>query len=199
MRGVRRGIWAVVAIALATGLVAGGVVAGSFDWSTSAPDLGAAIVDEPLTQVAVIPSSDGHSSRGVFAQLTSTGHFCLWDAASPSASTRSGGCNLVDDPLGGDPLRISLSYDGGPAISSVTDARLIGLAAIEVAAVEIVMSDGSLRKASLKRTTVGDHVFRAFGYRVRKSDTRRGIGPVAVVARDASGTEIHREPTGIGG
>ena len=197
--GAKRGVTVAIVVAVTSALIVGGVVAGSFDWSASAPTLGDAILEEPSVQVAEIPSADGLVKRGVFAQVTSTGHFCLWDAASPNSKTRGGGCNSADEPLGGRPLRVSLTYDGGPAIASVTDARLIGLASLDVASVEIVMSDGSTRTVPLRRAAVGGRRFEAFGFRVRKNDLRRGIGPVAVVAQDANGTEIHRETTSLGG
>ena len=60
------------------------------------------------------------------------------------------------------------------------------------------MSDGSTRKVKLEKAKVGSDEFQAFGYRFKKADLKKGIGPTAVVAFDASGNELGRQPTGIG-
>jgi hypothetical protein len=182
---------------VASAALVGGVVAGGFDWSGSSDGLEAALAESPPTRIADIPAADGLSARGVFAQITPTGQFCLFDAPLEAPTTGGGGCNPADDALGGEPLRASLAYDGGPAIESVRDARLIGLATGSVASVRIVMSDGSSRGVRLKRSTVGRDL-QVFGFRLRKSDLKKGIGPIAVVALDASGNEIGRQTTGIG-
>ena len=51
----------------------------------------------------------------------------------------------------------------------------------------------------LKKAKVGADEFVAFGDRFRKADLRQGIGPSAIVAFDAGGVELGRQPTGIGG
>jgi hypothetical protein len=186
-----------VATALAAVLV-GGVVAGGYDWSRRSTELSSALDEAKPTKVADIPASDGMGARGVFAQITSTGEFCLSDAPLDAPLTGGGGCNPADDPLGASALSASLAYDGGPAIESVRDARLIGLAAVKVAAVRVLMSDGSSRTVKLKKANIGPGSLQAFGYRIRKSDLKKGIGPVAVLAVDESGTEVARQETGIG-
>jgi hypothetical protein len=189
----------IAAVVIATSAVlVGGVVAGGFDWSRSSDDLEAALAENQPTQVADIPAADGLSARGVFAQITSTGHFCLFDAPLEAPRTGGGGCNAADDPLGGSAISASLAYEGGPAIEAVRDARLIGLAAADVASVRVVMSDGSSRSVRLKTSSVGRGL-QAFGFRVRKSDLKKGIGPAAIVAYDDAGNELGRQPTGIGG
>jgi hypothetical protein len=95
-------------------------------------------------------------------------------------------------------MTVSLAYDGGPAIEGVRDARIIGLADTAVAGIRIEMSDGSARSVKLKRAKVVSDEYQAFGYRFRKVDLRKGIGPVAVVALDPGGNEIDRQTTGIG-
>lgn len=193
----RRRIAVVVCAAAIAALLAGAVGAG-YDWSRGSSELEAALVDATPRRVADIPAADDLPARGVFAQSTSTGHFCLSDAPLDAPLMGGGGCNSVDDPLGGSVLTTSLAYDGGPAIETVKDARLIGLAAPEVASVRVVMSDGSSRIVKLKKTKVGSRDFSAYGFRVRKSDLRKGIGPIAVVAYDEGGAEIDRQTTGIG-
>jgi hypothetical protein len=192
-----RALVATVVVATSAVLVAG-VVAGGFDWSRSSDELDAALANTRPTQVADIPAADGLPARGVFAQITSTGHFCLSDAPLDAPLTGGGGCNAADDPLGGSVISASLAYDGGPAIEAVRDARLIGLAAATVASVRIVMTDGSSRAVKLRTSTVGERGLRVFGFRVRRSDLKKGIGPTAVVAFDESGAEIGRQTTGIG-
>jgi hypothetical protein len=193
-----RRVGIVAAAVVAAGVVVGGVIAGRIEWSDNAAKLDAALVEAQPAQLADIPAADGLPARGVFAQVTSTGHFCLSDAPVGAPLTGGGGCNSADDPLGGSSISASLAYDGGPAIEAVKDARLIGLASADVASVQVLMSDGTSRAIKLKKAKVGSDEFNAFGYRFRKSDLKKGIGPTAIVAFDADGVEIGRQPTGIG-
>jgi len=187
----------VAAVAIAAVVLVGGVVAAGFDWSQSAEEMKASLAQTRPIKVADIPAADGIAARGVFAQITSTGLFCLTDAPLDAPLEGGGGCNAADDPLGGSAVSASLGYDGGPAIETVKDARLIGLAAGEAASVRVLMSDGSTRGVKLKQSTVGRDL-QVFGFRVRKSDLNKGIGPIAVVALDERGDEIGRQTTGIG-
>jgi hypothetical protein len=197
MSGRKAVVLAVVAVAAA--VLVGSVVAGGFDWSRSSDELQTALAETRPTRVSDIPAADGLPARGVFAQITSTGHFCLSDAPlDVPVAGGGGGCNAADDPLGGSVISSSLAYDGGPAIEAVRDARLIGLAAASVASVRILMSDGSSRAVKLRTSTVGDRGLQVFGFRVRKSDLKKGVGPIAVVALDESGSEVARQTTGIG-
>jgi hypothetical protein len=154
--------------------------------------------DATMTRVADIEAAEGAPSRGVFVQLTRTGHVCVWEAPSAASRERGGGCNSVDDPLNGSVLSATLSYDGGPAISDVRSASLFGLAASEVARASVLMRDGTYRAIKLKNAKVGSDEFQAFGYRFKKSDLKSGIGPVAIVAFDPTGNELGRQTTGIG-
>jgi hypothetical protein len=192
----RRAVIAALVMAVASVLV-GGVIAGGFDWSRSSDELERALSETQPTRVADIPAADGLPARGVFAQITATGHFCLFDAPLQAPSQGGGGCNTADDPLGGNAISASIAYDGGPAIEAVRDARLIGLAAANVASVRVLMSDGSSRVVKLKRSAVGEDL-EVFGYRVRRSELKAGVGPTAVIALDANGVELDRQPTGIG-
>lgn len=189
--------WVIAAALLAAAALTGSVVAGQFrqtDPAAFEDDLATGAV----TRVADIAAADGLPRRGVFVQVTAAGQVCVWDALSASSPERGGGCNPADDPLGGSELSASLAYEGGPAVETVRDARLVGLAASGVAAVEILMTDGTRRAVRLKEATVGSSSFTAFGYRFRKSDLRRGTGPSAVVALDSAGAEVARQVTGIG-
>ena len=193
----RRLVVALVVVAAVAVVVVGAVGAG-YDWSRSSTELEAALVTAPPMRIADIPAADGSPARGVFAQVTSTGYFCLSDAPLDAPLRGGGGCNPVDDPLGGSSLSASLAYDGGPAIETVKDARIIGLAVPEVTTVRVLMRDGSSQAVKLEAAKVGADEFVAFGYRVRKSDLKKGIGPVAVVAYDRDGAEIERRTTGLG-
>ena len=187
---------------LFAGLVAGGVFAGRFEGLDDPDDLAAAMAEAPVVRVADVDPLSGLPARGVFVQFTSSGQFCLFEAPSATSPDRRGGCNSVDDPLGGSKLSASLSYEGGPQTSRVSDARLIGLVATDVAAVQVAMSDGSRRSVHLRRPTavaLSGQSYRAFGYRFDPVDMRAGKEPVAVIALDSAGKEIDRQPTGFGG
>ena len=185
------GIGVVLAGVLATAVVAYRADDGS--------DLIAAIDKDPLVRVADIASAEGSPGKGVYVQLTRTGHFCIWEAPSATSRERGGGCNTADDPLNGRPLSFTLSYDGGQAIADVKGATLFGLTSMEVARASVLMSDGSTREIRLRDIEVAGDDYRAFGFRFKKADLRKGIGPTAVVAIDETETEIDRQSAGIGG
>ena len=190
----------ILAVALAGGVLVGSVIAAQRG-DDAAPDvnsLQAAIAAEPLTKVADIAGSEESGARGVYIQELDTGHLCVWDSPSTSSRERQGGCNPIDEPLGGSALSANLAYEGGPSIEGVRDARLSGLAASNVAAVVVLMSDGSERVLQLKKAKSSVSDFFAFGYRFKKADLRKGVGPIAVIARDSDGAEIGRQTTGIG-
>jgi hypothetical protein len=189
--------WAVLGLGIVVaGVLSSAVVAKQFD---DGRDLVAAIEVAPLTRVADVPAGDGSPARGVFVQVTETGHVCVWEAASATSRERGGGCNSADDPLNGRPLSFTLGYDGGPAIADVESASLVGIASSAVARAAVLMSDGSMREIHLNKTKVAGDDYRAFGFRFKKADLRKGIGPTAVVAFDIGGAEIDRQSTGIGG
>lgn len=189
---------AVVPLVVAAAALAGGVIAGQFR-GTDPEAFRADLATGEIVRVADIAAAGGLPARGVFVQTTQAGQVCLWDAPSASSLQRGGGCNPAADPLGGSALSASLAYEGGPATADVRDARLVGLASRDVAAIEVVMSDGTRRDVRLEKAKLDFDEYVAFGYRIRRSDLRRGVGPSAVVALDADGTEIERQATGIGG
>jgi hypothetical protein len=192
--------WAVLgAIAILACITTGGVIAAQFRTFDSPDRLAKAIDKEPLVLAADIPAAGGAERHSVFVQKTSTGHVCVWDVPSGQPRHKQGGCNSAEDPLAGRPISVSLAYDGGPSIASVRDARLIGLAAANVGAVEVVMDDGTYRTMRLKSVHVDGDEYFAFGYRFKVDDLRRGIEPIAVVALDESGTEVDRQTTGFNG
>jgi hypothetical protein len=194
MTPIRRVAAVAVAVILA-GLLAGAVIGSRLD---DGSDLAAAIEEAPLVRIADIAAEDGSPARGVYVQTTRTGHVCVWEAPTAMSRQRGGGCNTADDPLNGEPLSFTLSYDGGPAIADVRAATLFGLAAADVARASVLMSDGTEREIRLRRANISGTDYFAFGHRIRRSDLRKGLGPTAVIARDASGAEVARQPTGIG-
>jgi hypothetical protein len=193
--------WLALGIAVVLACVfAAGLAASQLGSGPPPPDvvaLASASGVAPMIRIADIAPGNGQAARGVFAQITSVGQFCLWDAPSASSSARGGGCNPVDDPLGGHPLSASFAYDGGPAPADVKDARLIGLVAKDVADVDVVMSDGSRLKLALRRvpSSVGD--FLVFAHRFGRGQLAHGTTPTAVIALDANGTQIDRQATGF--
>jgi hypothetical protein len=192
-------------LALGTAVVlacvfAAGLAASQLGSGPPPPDveaLASAARVAPMTHLTDIEAGNGLAARGVFAQITAAGQFCLWDAPSASSLAKGGGCNPVDDPLGGHPLSASFAYDGGPDPADAKDARLMGLVSSDVADVEVVMSDGSRQKLALRQvpSSVGD--FRVFAHRFGRGALKRGITPTSVVALDAKGTEIDRQATGF--
>ena len=194
-----RSTWAVAVIPLvvAAAALAGGVIAGQFR-GTDPEAFRADLATGEIVRVADIAAGE-LPARGVFVQTTQAGQVCLWDAPSASSRQRGGGCNSADDPLGGSALSASLAYEGGPDTADVRDARLIGLASRDVTAIEVAMSDGTRRDVRLEKAKLDSGEYVAFGYRIRRADLRQGVGPTAVLALDADGTEIARQATGIGG
>ncbi len=188
---------AALAVVLA-GVAVSAVVAGRVAMVDEAARLDHELAEATANKLADIPSSDGLPARALYAQVTASGLLCLTDAPIESPTMGGGGCNPVDDPLGGSAISASLAYDGGPAVSDVRDGRISGLAVAETAALRVLMSDGTFRAVKLKKAKVGSDEFQAFGYRFRKADLKKGIGPVAIVAYDGDGNEIGRQPTGIG-
>ncbi len=194
MLGKRVVVASIVVVAAA--LLTSGVIAAQFRGAD--PDaFHDALAAGDAVRVADIAAADGLSGRGVFAQTTG-GQLCVWDAPSADSLQRGGGCNALDQPLGGSVLSASLAYEGGPALEDVRDARLIGLAEDAVASVAVLMTDGSVRAVRMRKAKLDGGDFLAFGYRFKKADLRSGVGPVAVIARDADGEELARQPTGIG-
>jgi hypothetical protein len=188
--------WTAVGLGVVLACVlAGAVVASRMD---DGSDLAAAIDQDPLIRVADVPAAEGSPGKGVYVQMTRTGHFCVWEAPSATSRERGGGCNTADDPLNGRPLSFTLSYDGGPAVADVKSASLFGLVDSDVAQAMVLMSDGTQRAIRLQEANVPGTEFRAFGFRFKKGDLRRGISPTAVIAIDANGAELDRQATGIG-
>ena len=192
-------------VALAVGLVAAVVLAGAVvagqGGGIPSDDFQAALRNDASIRVADIPAQGALPARGVFVQPTSTGHLCLWDAPSAASRAKQGGCNRADDPLAGRKLTISLAFDGGPDVHAIDDARLVGLAAGEIASLQVLMSDGTRRAIPMRRevafaSEAGQ--FRAFGYRFPASDFKRGLAPTSVIALDEHGAEVERLTTGYG-
>lgn len=192
--GVRRSVALGLGLLVAAAL-AGAVVAAQFD---DGSQLTAAIEEAELAKVADIPSSDGAPAKGVYVQLTRTGHLCVWESVSATSRERGGGCNTVDDPLNGQALSFTLSYDGGPAVADVRTATLFGLATPQVARAAVLLSDETRRDIRLRDIRIAGADYRAFGYRFKRSDLKKGVGPIAVIALDSSGAEMGRQTTGIG-
>ena len=145
--------------------------------------------------------ADGAPGRGVYVQKTRTGHLCVWEAPSATSRERGGGCNTADDPL--------------ERASGLVHARLrrrsCGQRRQECDALRPRYVGGRAgARADERRKRAGDsaaegqgrrrRTIRAFGYRFKKADLRKGIGPTAVVAhrRERSARSTGR-PTGIGG
>jgi hypothetical protein len=192
----------VAALACGAALAAAGVASGVFrnDGTVSAAPAVGSKSGRRMTVARFDPAS-GAADRVVVLERTPDGYLCVWDAPDPTGAHGVGGCNPADDPLGGRKLFTSLTYDGGPGAATVHDARLSGLAAAGVQQVVVAMSDGTTRGVHLAATDtrpVAGADYRSFAYRIRETDLRRGVTPVAVVALDSAGAEIDRQATGVG-
>jgi hypothetical protein len=197
VRRLRRSTALAVGFVALAGVSAGAVVAGQIVDFDDPVSIDLALEEAPLTEVADLPSAAGTVARSMFVQRAG-GLACIWDAPNATSRMRQGGCNLESDPLGDSELFVSYAFDGGPKISDITDARLIGLASAQVVRVEIALSDGSTRSATLHPANAAGSGLQAFAHRVARRDLRRGIGPVAVRAFDATGIRVANE-TGFAG
>jgi hypothetical protein len=195
-------IFIVTGLAVALGLAFGGMASGVFRTAgtpSATPDIRSRAGE--LVPVATFPSETGSPDRQVVLQPTADGYLCIWDSPDGTAEHGVGGCNPASNPLGGRKLFVSLTYDGGPALSTVRDARLSGIAAPEVASARLVMTDGTTRTILLARPStraVAGTDYRSFAYRVRQADLVRGVSPAALLAYDGTGSVIDRQATGIG-
>ena len=119
MPRVRKRMVVLLALALAGSLLVGSVVAARRGGNPpDAAKIEAAIAAARMTRVADVAGGEGFARRGVFIQELDTGDLCVWDAASASSPDRQGGCNSIDEPLGGSAVSANLAYEGGPAIES---------------------------------------------------------------------------------
>jgi len=141
-------------------------------------------------RVATFTSAEGNA-RGVFVNRSHDGsQICVWDTDLESGA-QGGGCNPADDFFAGHAFTVSLGYDGGPAMATVHDARIVGVVTDGVATLEVIYADGSARRVPITAD-------RGFAYNVPFVLLRRGIGPVALIARNGAGVVIDRQVTGIG-
>jgi hypothetical protein len=155
--------------------------------------------------VAEFPARAGASraaalvnTRAMFVAHLSNGMLCVSDA-KVDGTNGAGGCNPGSRPLDGHAIEATLTYDGGPSVASVTDARLFGLAASSVNRAEALMNDGSPRALALTSNGVAATDLRAFAYRLDPTDLANGVTPVAVLSYGAGGRLLDRQPTGFQG
>ena len=147
-------------------------------------------------KVAAFPPEAGWPESGVYVARLGNGSICV-NAATAVRKSWSGGCNPAGAPLGGKTFMVLFTYDGGPAVETVEDARLFGLADRSVKQLRVEMSDRSSRELRLSANTVAATPYRVFAHRVSRDDLGAGIAPVAVTAYDESGAEIERQATGL--
>ena len=141
---------------------------------TTDGELRAAIDDAQLVRVADIASAEDSPGKGVYVQLTRTGHLCVWEAPSATSRERGGGCNTADDPLNGRSLSFTSATTAGRPCVDVKGATLFGLTSVEVARASVLMSDGTAQEIRLRDVDVAGEDYRAFGFRVKKADLARG-------------------------
>jgi len=129
------------------------------------------------------------SSFGAWVQRDADGNVCLFDGPLGGAP-RSGGCNPASNPLGGQRMLALYTFDGGPEIQTVTNARLAGVVTPDVADVRITLTNGvshSLALTTSPAASVLGANDRAFAYVISNNQFAAGIGPATVIAYDASG------------
>jgi hypothetical protein len=188
-----------VIVAVALGGVVAGAAVGKSLWFPSGKQQNVRVQEMRTAvghPVVAFARQAGRPDMNVLLSRLSDGSYCL-DDAEVGQSASAGACNPADDPLGGKPFLVVFAYDGGPEVSSVQDARLYGLVRSDVSTLEAAMTDGSTVQLRLSAHEVGGTPFRAYAYRVPASDLKRGITPVAVIARDGARTELARQATGL--
>ena len=141
-------------------------------------------------RVAEFTTSSGGAGAVFVNRSADNSQVCVWDTDVASGE-QSGGCNPAADAFAGHAFTTSLAYDGGPDVTAVRDARIVGLVTDAVATVEVTYSNGTTRRALITKD-------RAFVHVVPPLLLHKGVGPVAVVARDKTGAVIDRQVTGIG-
>jgi hypothetical protein len=200
---MRRKRLIVVATLVVTAVVVGALAGLGVVTATASSDSPGLAAAEGLqrnglgTRVATFPGASGTAERAVYLAQLPDGRTCLMDG-DLDGRTAGGGCSRsAADPLGGRPFSVSFMFDGGPDASSVTDARLAGLVASNVAKLAAVMSDGSTRPLALSERGVASTSYRVFAFRVSQADLRKGVTPTVVVAYDRLGAELGRQSTGL--
>lgn len=173
------------------GLVASGVVAFSRSAESSDSLPLASVLKAGNSRRVADFTNEGNSDRAVYVARTSDNQMvCLWDT-NLRTGHQGGGCNYANDVFGQGRMMVSFSFDGGPAVEDISEARVIGIVDPAVARVEILQSNGQLADVALTAD-------RAFAVAFRQSDILGGRAPAAVIARDSDGTEIDREPIKLG-
>jgi hypothetical protein len=147
-------------------------------------------------------SGDGVLLRGkvvqerfVFVATLDDGSLCVNDS-NMTQTEWSGGCNDPSMPLGGKSFRVSFTAEGGPTVETLTDARLSGLVDSSVHRLVVRMTDGSSRELTLTDEVAGTE-YRAFAFRVAKTDILAGVTPRTVIAYGAEEQELDRQATGL--
>ena len=181
------------AVAVVSGVVAASVFgSGGGDSVLTPQEVREARAGAERVEVARYAPAPGVPNLRVYLERKEGGLICLFDAPD-AAHEGGGGCNYANDPFGGKKIMFSLGWDGGPARNSISNARISGIVAADVATVRLEMSDGSTRSVILSDSSP----YRAFAYRIKQSDLRAGVEPVAVLAFDAKGAQIDRQTTGL--
>lgn len=155
-----------IAIAGVLGIVSGSVFGGVFASRSASGSLKLA-----GTGVRISTYSVG-SKYGAFIQRDSAGNVCLL-SGQLSSSERVGGCNPAVSPLDGRAMLTLYNFEGGPVITSVTDARVAGLADPSVRRVELVLTDGTHRRLLL---AVSPGWFNSRGRAALQASTTPGRG-----------------------
>lgn len=129
--------------------------------------------------------------RAVYLTRTGDGKLvCVWDTDLMTGA-QGGGCNDASDFFGGRAFAVSLAFDGGPAASSIANARLVGVVTEAVSNLDVIYSSGRHARLAISAD-------RGFAYVVPDGCLKSGIEPIAVAAYDGSGTEIDRQSIGVG-
>ena len=126
-------------------------------------------------RIATFASANG-SPRAVFLNRSKDdAQICVWDTDTESGA-QSGGCNPATNFFAGHAFTLSLGYEEGPAVATARDARIVGVVGEAVATLEVVYADGTTRQVPISRD-------RGFAHAVPNGLLRKGVGPVAVIAR----------------
>lgn len=182
----------VVATCAAVLGVTTGAVFGSMAGSSSSSSRVPALTGQ-ATRVATYAMSKDYA---VFVQRDGNGNVCFLSGPSSNTADRRGGCNPASVPLVSNKMLTLYTFDGGPTVQSVTNARVAGLVSPSVTKVVLVMSDGSTQTAALVDGHTGAALgsnYNTFASDLSDADYAAGISLAGVVGYNSANKIVQHD------